>query len=65
MYEDTKPCAVCGAEVTLRARRAPEPDLSEPVGPTGGVVGSGDPTVDERTCTNPECPTHTSDGPDA
>lgn len=58
MYFDNKPCEVCGSDVELRAA---EPDLSDggtPVGPPEGVVGGGDPTVDERVCTNPECPTN-------
>lgn len=61
MYFDEKPCAVCGSDVRLSARdgdAVPEP--SGPVGPTTGVVGGGDPTVDERTCTNPDCPTNAS-----
>jgi hypothetical protein len=53
MYADHKPCEVCGSEVELRARTGPtrvaEPDL----------------TVDERVCTNPDCPTNTDEGGDA
>lgn len=57
MYTDEKPCSVCGSEVRLRARDGVvEPD--GPVGPSDGVVGGGDPTVDERVCTNPECSTN-------
>ncbi len=59
MYYDSKPCQVCGAEVRLEAK---EPgDIDEPDGPVGpeeGYVGSGDPTVDKRTCTNEDCPTN-------
>lgn len=58
MYFDQRPCAVCGAQVELRAN---EPALAAddgPVGPADGVVGGADSTVDERFCTNPECPTH-------
>ncbi|GAA1159736.1 hypothetical protein [Nocardioides aquiterrae] len=47
MYTDHKPCAVCGSPVELQAR-------------TGGGdrVAEADPTVDERICTNPDCPTN-------
>ena len=59
MYFDTKPCAVCGSEVELRARETPpEDDGSDPVGQADGVVGDADSTVDERVCTNPKCPTN-------
>lgn len=68
VYDDEKPCAVCGSEVRLRARdiRA-ETQPDGPVGPTDGVVGGGDPTVDDRVCTNPDCPSHasTADAPRA
>jgi hypothetical protein len=60
MYFDTKPCQVCGADVELRARRTPPVDDGR-VGPEDGVVGDADSTVDERVCTNPDCPTHTDD----
>jgi len=60
MYYDSKPCQVCGSEVRLEAK---EPgDIEEPDGPVGpeeGYVGGGDPTVDKRICTNPDCPTYT------
>ena len=59
MYYDSKPCSVCGSEVRLRARD--QDDIVEddgPVGPREGYVGGGDPTVDERICTNPDCPTN-------
>lgn len=65
MYQDSKPCEVCGAPVELRARTAPQAAGSGPVGPEDGVVGGGDPTVDERVCTDPACPTHRPDGPAA
>lgn len=59
MYFDNKPCTVCGAEIELRARTSPsEGAAAPPVGPTDGVVGAGDETVDERVCTNPDCATH-------
>lgn len=58
MYFDTKPCAVCGSDVDLRARTGrPSPERDEPVGP-GDVVGGGDDTVDVRVCTNSDCPSH-------
>lgn len=52
MYFDSKPCAVCGSQVELRPRDG---------GPRAGAVpGAGehepDATVDERVCTNPDCP---------
>jgi hypothetical protein len=69
MYFDTKPCAVCGSEVELRARQSPpQGTLDGPVGEADGVVGDADSTVDERVCTNPDCPTHQGGhqgGPDA
>jgi hypothetical protein len=58
MYFDTKPCSVCGSEVELRARESAPEDASGPVGPTDGVVGDADSTVDERVCTNADCPTN-------
>ena len=51
MYFDTKPCQVCGAEVELRAREHVD-ETTEPDG-----------TVDERVCTNRECPTHGESDP--
>lgn len=61
MYFDAKPCEVCGSPVELRAREVPDrADEEGPVGPSDGVVGTADPTVDERVCTNPECPTRVS-----
>jgi len=62
MYFDNKPCAVCGAEVRLRDRRPPaEAGVGDQVGEPDGVVGDADSTVDERECTNPECPTNHAD----
>jgi hypothetical protein len=59
MYFDTKPCSVCGSEVQLRARGTPrQEETSEPVGEADGVVGDADSTVDERVCTNDDCPTN-------
>ena len=49
MYADHKPCAVCGSAVELRARTS-----------TGDRVAEADPTVDERVCTNPDCPSNRS-----
>ena len=48
MFFDYEPCKVCGSEVRLHA---PD-DSSPPRDP------DPDGTVDERVCTNPECPTH-------
>ena len=47
MYADHQPCRSCGAEVRLRAR--------DGVRPRSGRHPDG--TVDERVCTNPDCPT--------
>jgi threonine dehydrogenase-like Zn-dependent dehydrogenase len=59
MYFDTKPCGVCGSDVELRGRREPSaPAPDGPVGPPDGVVGEADSTVDERVCTNADCPTN-------
>lgn len=52
MYQDSKPCRVCGSEVRLQE-------------PTRLRVAEADPTVDERVCTNPDCPTNKSGGDDA
>jgi hypothetical protein len=60
MYTDNKPCTVCGSPVELRPHEVDEADLDAPVGPADGVVGTADPTVDERVCTNPDCPSHTA-----
>lgn len=64
MYFDSRRCAECGSEVELRARTSPPSRASapvdEPVGP-GHVVGGADDTVDIRVCTNPRCPTHTTE----
>ena len=48
MYFDSRACRECGREVELRAH---EPDEDE---------GRNEPdsTVDERVCTNPDCPTN-------
>ena len=77
MYFDDKPCRACGSEVRLEARTAAAPEGDDgpvgpvgpdgpdgPVGPKDGVVGGGDPTVDARICTNPDCPSNRS-GADA
>lgn len=69
MYFDSKPCAVCGSEIELRARRPSDDSdgagTSGPVGEPDGVVGDADPTVDERVCTNADCPTRNAGGPAA
>ena len=60
MHFDTKPCSVCGSQVELRARQSPPQDVpgGGVVGEADGVVGDADSTVDERVCTNPDCPTN-------
>jgi hypothetical protein len=58
MYFDSKPCSVCGSEVRLEARSAPASSTDAQVGDPDGYVGDGDSTVDERVCTNPDCPTN-------
>lgn len=57
MYFDSKPCSVCGSDVELRPAQVPD-DAGGPVGPADGFVGDADSTIDERVCTNPDCPTH-------
>ncbi|MEP9361371.1 hypothetical protein ABLE68_00300 [Nocardioides sp. CN2-186] len=53
MYQDSKPCTVCGAEVQLRSHQTL-------------TVHEADDTIDERVCTNASCPTNTDDrGSDA
>jgi hypothetical protein len=49
MYFDHRPCETCGSEVEIR----PHAELSSEGDPDG--------SVDERVCTNPECPTNTAD----
>jgi hypothetical protein len=52
VYADSRPCQVCGAEVELRARSAADAEgVAEP-----------DATVDERVCTNADCPTRRGEG---
>ena len=59
MYFDSEPCHVCGSKVTLRAGQPEESSETDgPVGPRAGYVGAGDETVDDRICTNPDCPTN-------
>lgn len=53
MYFDNRPCDVCGADVRLQAR---DPERDTVVEPDG--------TIDERVCTNPECPTNTGQAGD-
>jgi hypothetical protein len=45
MYSDNRPCEVCGSPVELRAHRRL-------------VVNEPDDTVDDRVCTNADCPTN-------
>ena len=54
MYQDNRPCEVCGSEVRLRPRD--EPHQAE-----------ADGTVDVRVCSNPDCATHAGgeDAPEA
>jgi hypothetical protein len=61
MYFDTSPCSVCGSEVRLEAREGVTA-ADGPVGDPDGYVGDGDSTVDQRVCTNPDCPTHRDPG---
>jgi hypothetical protein len=51
MYQDNRPCQVCGSEVRLSGDRGDR---------TLGV-NEPDDTVDERICTNSECPTNQAD----
>lgn len=46
VYADSKPCRVCGAEIELS--------------PAEGAGGTTEPdgTIDQRTCTNRDCPTN-------
>lgn len=53
MYFDNQPCRVCGAEVRLREHRRTRAEKD----PDG--------TVDDRVCTNDDCPTRTQSGPEA
>lgn len=46
MYFDHRPCRTCGSEVEIR----PHSTLKSGADPDG--------SVDERVCTNPECPTN-------
>ena len=48
MYSDNRPCQVCGSDVTLRAH-------------SKDLVAEPDDTVDDRVCTNPDCPTNAAD----
>jgi len=58
MYFDSKPCSVCGSEVRLVARQEPVASPGDQVGQPDGFVGDGDSTVDDRVCTNSDCPTN-------
>ena len=51
MYEDNRPCQVCGSEVRLSG---------DPSDRTLGV-NEPDDTVDQRICTNQECPSNQRD----
>jgi hypothetical protein len=48
VYADSKPCRVCGAEIEL-SRAEGAASTTEP-----------DDTIDQRTCTNRDCPTNRS-----
>ena len=61
MYTDAQPCRECGSPVRLEPREPDREQQDGPVGPEDGVVGTADPTVDRRICTNPDCPTHAGD----
>ena len=61
MYFDTAPCRVCGAAVRLEPVTVPDGHVDGPAGPPEGYVGGADQTVDDRVCTNEECPTHGDD----
>lgn len=52
MYQDQRPCRVCGSPIELRPHRATE----DPAQAT--VQGDNDSTVDERVCTDGACPTN-------
>ncbi|WP_408897195.1 hypothetical protein ACJ5H2_20010 [Nocardioides sp. R1-1] len=60
MYFDNRPCEICGSTVELRPR--------EPA--TGGEGAERDDdhepdaTVDVRVCTNAECPSNATGGPE-
>lgn len=45
MYSDVRPCQACGSPVELRAHQRL-------------VVNEADDTVDDRVCTNADCPTN-------
>ncbi len=62
MYADARPCSVCGSPVRLQAHHPDEAPPGTPVGPPDGVTGGADPTLDERVCTNDDCPTQQGDG---
>jgi hypothetical protein len=61
VYTDVKPCSVCGSKVHLRPHRPTTQD-DGPAGPADGVVGTADPTVDDRVCINEDCPTNAVSG---
>jgi len=66
VYSDHAPCAACGSAVRLLPHPGTDGGSTEgPAGPSDGVVGGGDPTVDVRECTNGDCPTRRADGPGA
>ena len=46
VYADSKPCHVCGAEI----------ELSQAEGAASTTEPDG--TIDQRTCTNRDCPTN-------
>ena len=59
MYQDVTPCEICGSPVELRPHDPPTDAGREgPVGEPDGVVGTADPTMDDRVCTDPACPSN-------
>jgi hypothetical protein len=62
VYDDARPCHVCGSAVRLEPHRPDPHDPSARVGPSDGVVGGADPTLDDRVCSNDDCPTRSGDG---
>lgn len=61
MYFDNDPCEACGSEVRLEPRTSGDVESGGRgalVGPSDGVVGDADSTVDRRVCVNPDCPTN-------
>jgi hypothetical protein len=57
MYFDVRPCATCGGEVDLEPR-----DTPAAVDRRDSADHPPDAVVDERVCTNPDCPSHRGEG---